>query len=106
MDDKRAHPSEGLVPGSDTEVNPEELGYETPDTFADPLDEDDLENILPEEGVSPEDVAFVEDLEGGFEPQDEAGDSPDSTVTPYEGDTDFEEDLEDAEVERYGDDEV
>lgn len=119
MDDERQPPSSDLVPETEAEMDPLEGGYETPDAFDTPMDEDTLENELPEEGVSPEDVAFAEELEGDMEGENGAaknreaenrasegaaegdGDSTD----PYGGDTDFEQDLEDEDIERFSSDE-
>lgn len=120
MDDE--HPSSGLVPEPGAEMNLRDLGYETPDAFDEPMDEDDFENDLPEEGVSPEDVAFEQDLEADLEdettanettpdaagpenPREDGDGNGDTRVTPYRGDTDFEQELEDQDIERYGEDE-
>ena len=70
-DPKHPTPSEGLVPDYESENDLERLTDDTPDTFDEPMDENNLENELPEGGV-------------------------------YPGDTDFEQALEDDEVDRFG----
>lgn len=111
-DDNGRHPSDDLVPDLDEVVIVEQLDDETPDAFGEPMSEDYFENILPEEGVTPEDVAFEEDLEQdlqegateGGETSDFEGEPP---VGEYTGhDTDFEQETEDEEIERYGADET
>lgn len=64
-DDGGRHPSDGLVPDLDEVADTDQLDPETPDALGEPMDEAYLENELPEEGISPEDVAFEEDLERG-----------------------------------------
>jgi len=85
------------------------LDDETPDAFDEPMAEDYFENELPEEGVTPEDVAFEEDLERDLQGADEGGDVSDadgeSPVGEYtHHDTDYEQEVEDEEIERYGED--
>lgn len=76
MDDpKHPTPSSGLVPDEEQEINSDRLTDDTPDRFDTPMDDENIENELPEEGV-------------------------------YPGDTEFEQDLEDEEVRRYGEDEA
>lgn len=70
-DPRHPTPSAGLVPDPDGTTDIDRLTADTPDSFDEPMDEESLENELPEEGV-------------------------------YPGDTDFEQDLEDDEIERYG----
>ena len=72
MDDPR-HPthSAGLVPDTEDEASIDRLTSDTPDRFGEPMDDENLENELPEEGV-------------------------------YPGDTEFEQDMEDDEIDRYG----
>lgn len=70
-DPQHPTPSEGLVPDPDGENDLDTVTDGTPDTFDAPMDEDELENELPEEEV-------------------------------YPADTDFEQELEDEEINRYG----
>lgn len=70
-DPRHPTPSTGLVPDPDSETDPDRLTADTPDGFDEPMDEENLENELPEEGV-------------------------------YPGDTEFEQDIGDDEIERYG----
>ncbi len=70
-DPRHPTPSTGLVPDSDGYTDRDRLTTDTPDGFDEPMDEENLENELPEEGV-------------------------------YPGDTEFEQDIEDDEIDRYG----
>ena len=71
-DPERPTPSDGLVPDVDSYTDPERLNDGTPDTFDEPV----AENEAPEERATP-------------------GESV------YPGDTDFEQAVEDVEVDRY-----
>jgi hypothetical protein len=109
MSDDGRYPSDGLVPDRDEVVDIDQLDDETPDAFDEPMAEDYFENELPEEGVTPEDVAFEEDLERDLQGADEGGDVSDadgeSPVGEYTyRDTDYEQEVEDEEIERYGED--
>lgn len=110
-DDNGRHPSDSLVPDLDEVVIVDQLDDDTPDTFGEPMGEDYFENMLPEEGVTPEDVTFEEDLERDLQKgTGEGGDAPelegDPPVGEYTGhDTDYEQEVEDEEIERYGSDE-
>ena len=53
----------GLVPDEEAQLNPDVLTDDTPDHFSTPMDDENLENELPEEGVYPGDTEFEEDLE-------------------------------------------
>jgi hypothetical protein len=107
-DDNGRHPSAGMVPDLDEVVNIDQLDDETPDAFDEPMAEDYLDNELPEEGVTPEDVAFEAELEMDLqESVTEGGDVSDAEGGPpgreYAGhDTDYEQAVEDEEIERYG----
>jgi hypothetical protein len=109
-DDNNRHPSDGLVPDPDEVMDVNQLGDETPDAFDEPMTDDYFENELPEEGVTPEDVAFEEDLESDLqEGVTEGGDTSDAGGELPEGeyaqhDTDYEQAVEDEEIERYGED--
>ena len=51
MDDpKHPTPSTGLVPDEEQEINPDRLTDDTPDHFDTPMDDENVENELPEEG--------------------------------------------------------
>lgn len=109
MSDDGRYPSDGLVPDRDEVVDIDQLDDETPDAFDEPMAEDYFENELPEEGVTPEDVAFEEDLERDLQGADEGGDVSDadgeSPVGEYTyRDTDYEQEVEDEEIEGYGED--
>lgn len=108
-DDNNRHPSDGLVPDPDEVVDVNQLDDETPNAFGEPMGEDILENELPEEGVTPEDVVFEEDLEvdlqdgateGDVSDPDADGEVPGSEYAGH--DTDYEQEVEDEEIERYG----
>jgi hypothetical protein len=107
-DDNNRHPSDGLVPDPDEVMDVNQLDDETPDAFDEPITDDYFENELPEEGVTPEDVAFEEDLESDLqEGTTEGGDTSDAGGELPEGeyvhhDTDYEQAVEDEEIERYG----
>jgi len=109
-DDNNRHPSDGLVPDLEAETNIGQLDDETPDAFDEPMSQDYFENELPEEGVTPEDVAFEEDLESDLqEGTTDRGDTSDAGGELPEGeyahhDTDYEQAVEDEEIERYGED--
>jgi hypothetical protein len=111
-DDNDRHPSDGLVPDLEAVTNIDQLDDETPDAFDEPMAEDYLENELPEEGVTPEDVAFEEDLESDLqEDAPEGGDVSDAGGETLGGeyarhDTDYEQAVESEEIERYGEDEA
>jgi hypothetical protein len=111
-DDNGRHPSDDLVPDPDEVVNLHQLDDETPDAFDEPMAEDYFENELPEEGVTAEDVAFEKDLESDLqEGATEDGDISDTGGELPEGeyahhDTDYEQAVEDEEIERYGDEET
>ncbi len=110
--DNHRHPSDGLVPDLEAETNIDQLDDETPDAFDEPMAEDYFENELPEEGVTPEDVTFEEDLERDLqESTTEGGDASDVGGELPEGeyahhDTNYEQAIEDEEIERYGEDEA
>ena len=109
-DNNNRHPSDGLVPDLEAVTNIDQLDDETPDAFDEPMSQDYFENELPEEGVTPEDVAFEADLEVDLEESTtEGGDASDADSEPSGGeyaqhDTDYEQAVEDEEIERYGDD--
>ena len=112
-DDNNRHPSDGLVPDPDEVVDVKGLDDETPDAFGEPMGEDILENELPEEGVTPEDVVFEEDLERDLQEGAAEGgvSNPDAdgrlAERDYAGhDTDYEQEVEDEEIERYGEGEA
>lgn len=104
-DDVEGNPSAGLVPDIEGPEDMHRLEDETPDTLGDPMDDDSLENELPEEGVTPEEVAFERDLEGDLEQETEdsgpvPGDDP-LTGERTDHDFDLEQEIEDEEIKRY-----
>lgn len=113
-DSNRRHPSDGLVPDPDEVMDVDQLDGETPDAFGEPMGKDILENELPEKGVTPEDVVFEEDLESDLQQgATEGGDVSDTDAgsespgSEYAGhDTDYEQEVEDEELEAYGADEA
>lgn len=111
MSDDARTPSAGLVPDPEGTEDLHRLEDETPDAFGEPMDADTFENELPEEGVSPEDVAFEADLERDLEQDavpEEGLDLGDDAVPGEVGAAredaryDLEQEMEDEEVRRYG----
>lgn len=85
-DPRQPTPSAGLVPDPDDETNIDRLNSDTPDSFDEELEDEELED----EELTGDDLG--DERSSGGPPQEEV----------YPGDSEFKQELEDDESDRYG----